>query len=145
MFDGITSNLHSVWDFVIITKYRNQEHDDDERRIARDWAQELWHKVVRDSEMECVDTRNPGRCALSWAAETNAWNCGVVFREGMNRAPDYDLGGIYYEEVVPVIEHQILIAGMRLAAWLDELSVAYALFALDYGEVGQQSLVTGRI
>ncbi|TFK87844.1 nuclease Le1 [Polyporus arcularius HHB13444] len=60
----------------------------------------------------------PLACPLVWAAESNAFDCSVVF--------DFTTGedlcsGTYFANAIPVIDLQLAKQGFRLAAWLNVL------------------------
>jgi hypothetical protein len=59
---------------------------------------------------------------MIWATETNRLNCDFVFKNGVEWLVKEDLGGQYYDEAVPIVEAQILKAGIRLAVWLNALA-----------------------
>ncbi|OSD02218.1 nuclease Le1 [Trametes coccinea BRFM310] len=64
------------------------------------------------------DAITPLACPLVWAAESNAFDCSVVF----NFQSGEDLcSGTYFENAVPVIDLQLAKQGFRLAAWLNVL------------------------
>ncbi|KAJ5443734.1 uncharacterized protein N7458_007606 [Penicillium daleae] len=59
---------------------------------------------------------------MIWATETNRLNCDFVFKNGVEWLTNEDLGGQYYDEAAPIVEAQILKAGIRLAVWLNALA-----------------------
>jgi hypothetical protein len=59
---------------------------------------------------------------MIWAKETNRLNCDFVFKNGVKWLLDHDLGGKYYDDAAPIVEAQILKAGIRLAVWLNALA-----------------------
>ncbi|KAI9066939.1 nuclease Le1 [Trametes sanguinea] len=64
------------------------------------------------------DAITPLACPLVWAAESNAFDCSVVF----NFETGEDLcSGTYFENAIPVIDLQLAKQGFRLAAWLNVL------------------------
>lgn len=48
-----------------------------------------------------------------------------MFPEGPRAIAGQELGGEYFEKAAPVIELQVARAGVRMAAWLDLIAVAY--------------------
>jgi hypothetical protein len=59
---------------------------------------------------------------MIWATETNRLNCDFVFKKGVEWLENNNLGEEYYDEAAPVVEAQILKAGIRLAGWLNALA-----------------------
>ncbi|KAI0808380.1 nuclease Le1 [Fomes fomentarius] len=65
-----------------------------------------------------TDAIAPLKCPLVWAAESNAFDCSVVF----NFETGQDLcSGTYFNNAIPVIDLQLAKQGFRLAAWLNVL------------------------
>ncbi|KAJ6024636.1 hypothetical protein N7540_005433 [Penicillium herquei] len=59
---------------------------------------------------------------MIWATETNRLNCDFVFKNGVEWLENNDLGGQYYDKAAPILEAQILKAGIRLAVRLNALA-----------------------
>lgn len=55
------------------------------------------------------------------AKETNRLNCDFVFKNGVKWLVDHDSGRKHYDEAAPIVEAQILKAGIRLAVRLNAL------------------------
>ncbi|KAH9938884.1 nuclease Le1 [Epithele typhae] len=73
--------------------------------------------VARAGDAEDA-TITPLACPLAWAAESNAFDCTVVF----NFTTGEDLcSGAYFNAAIPVIDLQLAKQGFRLAAWLNVL------------------------
>jgi hypothetical protein len=120
------TNLHSVWDTDIPHKLNNLKHKpkhNEEKEPAVKWAEKLFQSQgLRPLQAECSDTHSPLKCSMVWAAETNRLNCDFVFKNGVEWLANTDLGGKYYDEAAPIVEAQILKAGIRLAVWLNALA-----------------------
>lgn len=141
-------NLHSVWDTDIphkINGMKDKPKHNDEKEPAMKWAAKLLKSHgLRPLQAECFDTKRPLQCPMIWATETNRLNCDFVFKNGVEWLENNDLGGEYYDEAAPIVETQILKAGIRLAGWLNALATDRAsskeassrgCFHGQYGEV----------
>ncbi|KAJ5578876.1 hypothetical protein N7450_007743 [Penicillium hetheringtonii] len=119
-------NLHSVWDTDIphkINGMKDKPKHNDEKEPAMKWAAKLLKSHgLRPLQAECFDTKRPLQCPMIWATETNRLNCDFVFKNGVEWLENNDLGGEYYDEAAPIVETQILKAGIRLAGWLNALA-----------------------
>ncbi|KAJ6029542.1 uncharacterized protein N7446_011107 [Penicillium canescens] len=119
-------NLHSVWDTEIphkINGLKQKPKHNDEKEPAVKWAAKLFQSQgLRPLQAECSDTKKPLKCPLIWATESNRLNCDFVFKKGVEWLGNNDLGEEYYDEAAPVVEAQILKAGIRLAGWLNALA-----------------------
>lgn len=120
------SNLHSVWDTHIphkINGLKDEPKHNDEKEPAAKWAKKLFQSHgLRPLQAECSDIKRALKCPMIWAIETNRLNCDFVFKNGIEWLEHNDLGGDYYEEAAPIVEAQILKAGIRLAVWLNALA-----------------------
>lgn len=99
-FFGETRNLHWVWDTGILASQHLSytEYTAKLRRRARG-----------------LDPYEPGG-PLQWARES------ATLRDRVYRLPeDRDLGFDYVYETLPVVDERLLVAGQRLARYLDEL------------------------
>ncbi|KAJ5380217.1 uncharacterized protein N7496_002645 [Penicillium cataractarum] len=121
-----TTNLHSVWDTDIPHKLNGLKHKlkhNEEKEPAVRWAEKLFQSQgLRPLQAECSDVKKPLKCPIIWATETNRLNCDFVFKNGVEWLADHDLGGDYYNGAAPIVEVQILKAGIRLAVWLNALA-----------------------
>lgn len=120
------TNLHSVWDTDIPHKLNGLKHSlkhNEEKEPAVKWAEKLFQSQgLRPLHAECSDIKRPLKCPMIWATETNRLNCDFVLKNGVEWLANEDLGGQYYDEAVPIVEAQILKAGIRLAVWLNALA-----------------------
>ncbi|OCT51330.1 Nuclease S1 [Cladophialophora carrionii] len=116
VFDGRATNLHSVWDSLIVNRHAGMGHED-ETLAAWTWAQRL--AAGRDAEDdEDVCLRDAAECALEWAGEANAYVCSYVLARDVH---GQDLAGEYYDGAVPIIDDMVYKAGRRLAAWINAI------------------------
>lgn len=74
---------------------------------------------LRDGWVGCADVAAASQCALAWAQDANAVNCGYVLRANETGV---DLDGAYYAGALPWIELQIAKGGYRLGGWLNALA-----------------------
>lgn len=147
-FDGVTLNLHHVWDTSIPEKIVGGVHGSpyDE---ARTFADQLVaairggkFKAQSQNWLRGISLDDIEGTALIWARESNAYVCthGMssspfssfsllhhlhllltqpVLPQGPEGISGQELGSSYYEDAAPVVEVQIARAGFRLATWLD--------------------------
>ncbi|KAF2159606.1 hypothetical protein M409DRAFT_60675 [Zasmidium cellare ATCC 36951] len=115
LFEAEPTNLHIVWDVHIPEKLRGQP---DQRQAAKDWAKELFNKdtaQLPSVDKTCSDPGHAFECVYGWMQEANQLVCSSVFAKSVY---DVDLGGSYYAQAAPVVNHQIARAGKRLALWI---------------------------
>ncbi|KAF2663266.1 S1/P1 nuclease [Microthyrium microscopicum] len=119
-------NLHSVWDRDIVHKLvgiPTAATHEQETKAAKDWADRL---VGVDANLsllkaECDDVVDPDQCSLAWARESNAWICKYVMKPGLEWLSSNDLSLEYFDGAVPIVEYQVKMGGIRLAAWLEAM------------------------
>lgn len=141
LFDGVKTNLHSVWDTLVARKIvrlaGEMGMDGDGEMTGQDWdptnetesavawskflysryhADPRYAEVTPDSD---VCTYDATECALSWAREANGWVCEYILKDGVEGIQGRDLGGEYFEGAVPIVEELVFKGGRRLARWLE--------------------------
>lgn len=135
------TNLHAVWDSDIPAKRAAKEKGEDEKVVARDWANELF-EVDRDHEGslegECHTLEKAVECSLDWADEVNQWICDYVLKDDVEGVEGKDLSTEYYEGAVPIVDLLIGKAGRRLGAWINALAVNAS--ATDFDNSKSESL-----
>jgi len=121
-FNGVSTNLHAIWDTNMITRLTGGTTLAD----AKTWATTLTadiktgtYKSSASSWLDEIDITDPVSTGLVWATQSNAYVCSDVLAPGVKTVESEDLSGSYYTSAVPIIEEQIARAGYRLAAWLD--------------------------
>jgi len=124
VFDGVHTNLHSVWDTLIPRKHAGGPLGggaDAEMAFAWAWATRLYHGEAGGGgarvEEECLG--DAAACALEWAREANSFVCSYVMADGYK---DQDLNGTYYDGAVTIIDDLVGKAGRRLAAWINAMT-----------------------
>lgn len=122
-------NLHSVWDAFIPQQIIQQKYNitvpsgkgpDKYLDAARKWSEQLYN--AKDAPVECV-LDQPEVCAFSWASESNKLVCRTVMPNGPPKLTE-DLSQDYYQKNAIVVEAQIRLAGLRLAAWINRMARA---------------------
>ncbi len=96
-----------------------------EKRDAMKWAEQLSATAIRAGNStadECTDITNAERCALEWATEANTYVCSYVLKDDVVGVEGKNLAGEYYDGAVPIIDHLVGKAGLRLAGWLNALA-----------------------
>jgi hypothetical protein len=125
-FDKQELNLHAVWDTAIPHKINGVKHNlkhNAEKEASARWADRLYERNrFRPMANECSNIRNPLKCVVQWAAETNWLICNFVLQKGIPWLEHHDLGGQYYKKAEPIVEEQILKAALRLAVWINTLA-----------------------
>lgn len=71
------------------------------------------------SWIECTDPSTPIACALSWARDSDNWNCDYVFSQVFNGTDLLESG--YASGAFPIVELQVSKGALRLATWLNNL------------------------
>lgn len=130
-YAGSTTNLHAIWD----TQIPEQIYGDSSFSLsdAQSWANELLQEIqsgvysnMTSTWTESVNVNDVIDSVTAWSSEANAFVCSVVVPNGWDAVQSGDLSESYYESVVPTVELQIAKAGVRLGAYLDQLSGAVA-------------------
>lgn len=140
LFDGVKTNIHSVWDTLIPKKIvalagpgtgaaaatgdggLRSWDPTNETEAAYAWSTFLHSRYASLSEPtfdEKVCVSDAVDCSLEWAREANGWVCDYVLRDGVEGVQGMDLAGSYFEGAVPIVEEMVFKGGRRLAAWLD--------------------------
>jgi hypothetical protein len=105
-----SANLHMVWDTTLI------------RRTFYDWGayvdrlEQAWLKT------EGFQLRLSGETPVDWAMQSHAlapliWNDALV-------PPDGTLSDSYYKAVLPILDQQLALGGLRLARFLNDVADA---------------------
>ncbi|EPE35214.1 Phospholipase C/P1 nuclease [Glarea lozoyensis ATCC 20868] len=126
-FDGVSTNLHSVWDTSIPQKFAGTASFVN----AKTWATNLTETIkygayskASASWLDGLKLSDPVASSMVWARDTNSYVCSAVLPDGRNATEAVDLGGEYYAEALPVVQLQIAKAGYRLAGWLNLITAS---------------------
>ncbi|KAJ4353912.1 uncharacterized protein N0V89_005643 [Didymosphaeria variabile] len=121
-FDGVTTNLHHIWDSNMPEKLIGGYSLSD----ARTWSEELVAEIqsgkyanASSAWLNGIDIKDPVASAMVWAQDANSYVCTAVIPLGQEAVEGKELEGEYYDAAIPVIQQQIAKAGVRLAAWLN--------------------------
>ncbi|KAG0223547.1 S1/P1 nuclease [Mortierella sp. GBAus27b] len=131
-----TNNLHSMWDTLLITKDiqdrfndNPQGYLDDTLKLAKThWKDASTWSVCGSSR----STKNPWSkdtdsiktlCPIQWATEANALDCSYVWK---NYSATRDYSTDYFQQMTGsssdfLVQRQLAMAGVRMAALLNEL------------------------
>lgn len=129
LFNGTQTNLHAAWDNAIPAKIAGGQTS---AAAAAEWAQRLdesssglptTNPAAASLGSECPGIQDPIKCALSWAADANAYICSYVLADDIAGVQNHELAGDYYGGAKPVVEALVRLAGLRLAAWINALAL----------------------
>ncbi|KAK0730881.1 S1/P1 nuclease [Lasiosphaeris hirsuta] len=123
-------NLHEVWDTRLAHTLRGLPISLDngrEKRAAAEWADDLFSRQraagLVGGKSEC-DELGTTKCIVGWTAESNALVCSHVLKRGEQWILRNDLSEEYFDENWETVDHQIGLAGLRLAAWMNAIALA---------------------
>ncbi|CAE6442063.1 unnamed protein product [Rhizoctonia solani] len=122
LWNGATTNLHSVWDSSIAEKYVGGNTV----AYATTWGNQIITKLApggvyansKTSWLSCVNPSTAQTCALAWATDGNALVCSYVLKTDPT---SQELSGTYYTGAYPLVEQQVAKGGIRLAAYLNTI------------------------
>ncbi|KAM0335821.1 hypothetical protein ACHAQA_000871 [Verticillium albo-atrum] len=124
-FDGVTTNLHSIWDGRIVyslakvSSFSNATIQPFFSAMVDRIKADTYFSATRDW-VSCTDPSTPLACPLEWARDANQWNCDYAFSQDTN-ATDLRTSG-YAEGAWPIAEIQIAKAVLRIATWFNKLA-----------------------
>lgn len=108
--DGTITNLHHIWDSNIPEKLVGGS----KISFAQEWSTNLTSalktgKYANDkaSWLSGTDISDATSSSMIWARDSNAYVCTAVIPGGVSAVETGDLGGVYYDGVVDVVELQI--------------------------------------
>jgi hypothetical protein len=139
-FDGHVQSLHFVWDVYIPQKI-TQSDEINERAAAESWAAELYHHLLSleargsrsrpwirreatqlGAPQEALMAPNFAPDVLGWAQEANQYVCDYVLAEGIEAIRGKEVGELYYQGAVPIVETLLVNAATRLASCINMLA-----------------------
>ncbi|CAA9957854.1 nuclease s1 [Pyrenophora teres f. maculata] len=135
-FNGVSTNLHSIWDTAIPQKAYGAFSQATALALANNLTAEVKQgKFKAESKqwlagLKATDAVNS---SMAWARDTNSFVCSTVIPNGPDAVFAQELSGAYYDSVIPVVTKQLAKAGYRLAAWLDALVELKEKCALSHG------------
>jgi len=140
-------NLHTLWDTTMIEKRVKNDFGKSGPRYL-DYLLTQAHTVYQAQQAEWTECltvasmakrpRNPpttgsgshsdgppviqgpaAECAVAWATDSDGINCQAVW-PAYDQDPEQDFGADYYQNAYPVIEQQLVKAGVRMARLLEK-------------------------
>ena len=122
-WNGNIKKLHGVWDTEIPDRIAGGNDSLAIVRLTTALTAKINSGFWPNSThwLDSTDLRRVEECALVWATESNAFICGFVLKEPVERR---ELNGTYFDGAKPIIEEQIAKGGVRLAAWINKLAEA---------------------
>ena len=128
-FCGKKSNLHKVWDTLLIDeRIKNISHDNITEYfnyllnlLHTTYANNItnWAKCPSEDEAEYL------ACSTAWINENMDLNCAYVYRDEnnnpMNGSDVYHLCDIYFNRSIVFLEQRLLQAGVRLGAVINKI------------------------
>ena len=99
-------NLHALWDSVLI------------RRTVRNWGKYVDRLEGAWLRSDGFEQRMTGDTALDWALQSHAVG-GMIWSPELV-PPDGAVDDNYYEAVLPILDQQLALGGVRLARFLNE-------------------------
>ncbi|CAF1919537.1 unnamed protein product [Rotaria magnacalcarata] len=128
-FFGKETNLHSLWDTVMI-----------ERRISQDFhSQPLLYLDYLLDQMKTRYAQNISdwthcpstdesrflACSTSWIVEDAQFNCDIVYRDENNQpmsvSKEFNLGQTYYNTRMVILEQRLIQGGLRLGTVINKI------------------------
>jgi hypothetical protein len=140
-FNGVKTNLHSIWDTAIPQKAVGNFSQANARSWATNLTSEIkYGKYKKESRtwLKGLDAKDAVESSLVWARDANKYVCSTVLPNGPDAVFAQELSGAYYETAIPVVMKQIAKAGFRLAAWLDAIVEASDKHGHDNGHGNDQ-------
>ncbi|QUC20079.1 uncharacterized protein UV8b_04320 [Ustilaginoidea virens] len=131
LWDGKEYNLHHVWDTSIAEKWIGGKRGKP-YVLAERWANQLAGEIRDgkfsgqvDAWLDDLNFEDAVETGMAWSREANAFVCTHVLPDGPAAIVNQELGGAYFKKAGPVIELQVARAGLRMAAWLDQIAKRY--------------------
>jgi len=140
-FSGKKSNLHSIWDTNMIDQRIKKDFGNSQTKYLdyllstaakisktdKDkWTRCLSEKpkhLARRSTKKAGETQEADSvalaCAAEWANDSEGINCELVW-PAYDADPEQDFGLNYYKAAIPIVERQLIKAGLRMSMLLDK-------------------------
>ncbi|CAK4034510.1 nuclease PA3 [Lecanosticta acicola] len=127
LFNGTATNLHDVWDRLILYSGTNRTGDFSDKELDPYFAallQRINHDslpVARNHWARCDFEISKGdHCPKRWAEDSHALVCNAVYHMPFSNTTDLMNTG-YARDAFPTAELQLAKAAWRLAGWLNHL------------------------
>jgi len=116
-------NLHAIWDTNMLEKRIKAAYHNSVPAMAEHLIQMASSAMDTNEASDwtaCLQASagTPMDCAISWTRDSDSLNCGMVWKL-YDENPNQDFAGKYYDMAWPIIEKQLVKAGVRAAAWFD--------------------------
>jgi len=140
-FNGKKTNLHSIWDSNMIDQRIKKDFGNSQTKYLQyllstaakiskaekdKWTRCLSEKserLVTRSTNSTVEIQEAGSvalaCAAEWATDSDGFNCEVVW-PAYDADPEQNFGLNYYKTAIPIVEQQLIKAGLRMSMLLDK-------------------------
>ncbi|PGG97785.1 hypothetical protein AJ79_09083 [Helicocarpus griseus UAMH5409] len=125
VFGGEETELHSVWDDLILMADAKADKDFSNKTIDP-YFSDLLSRTRKDTFfspthewLACSDPSTPVACALAWARDSNAWTCDYVFSQIFNGTDLLESG--YASGAFPIVRLQVSKGALRLGTWLNRI------------------------
>lgn len=143
-----TLNLHELWDTTMIAKKIKNDYDNsapkyldylvNQANTVYQDQQEDWTSCLKTATFATTMAKKGGKthsgssstggppvidtpaaeCAVAWATDADGINCQTVWN-AYDENPDQDFGADYYQTNIPIIEQQLVKAGVHMARLLE--------------------------
>jgi len=130
-------NLHTLWDTTMIEKRIKSDYGNSPPRFL-DYLVQQAKTTFKDKESEwtsCIAAQAFAKkkpppthkttggamaaCAADWATDSDGFNCDVVWPP-YDSDSTQDFGAEYYDNAIPIIEQQLVKAGVRMARLFEQ-------------------------
>jgi len=123
------TNLHSLWDTVMIERRISQDFDSKPsqyldylvNQMKTRYAQNIsdWTKCPSSDESRYL------ACSTQWILEDAKINCDIVYRDENNQpmsvSKEFDLGQTYYNTRMVILEQRLIQGGLRLGTVINKI------------------------
>jgi len=125
-FYGAATNLHSVWDDGIIWHRLNTTFNGDEGQWITFLNQQIktYYAPEVQNWLQCNQTTTDFACSEQWGQESVTLACQYAYvqADGVTHiANGFALSDDYYQHNLPIVEMQIVKAGLRMAQVLNAI------------------------
>ncbi|CAF0743709.1 unnamed protein product [Adineta steineri] len=129
-FFGKETNLHSLWDTVMIERRITQDfHGQPSLYLQYLLTQMKTHYAQNISDWTNCSTSDESRylaCSELWIVEDAKLNCDLVYRDENNQpmsvSKEFTLGQTYYNTRMIIVEQRLIQGGVRLAAVINKIT-----------------------
>jgi len=125
-FEGASTNLHVIWDTLIIVKRMNDDFSGNQTAFMQYIATQINTTWINEAKewVQCADSNPIGACSDEWAEDTLSFACDYAYVQANGKThitTPFTLADDYYERNLPIIEMQLAKAGVRMANVINNL------------------------